>query len=172
MPLNVVVPLILTLAIFKWQGNHDLTFDVVNYDALGRRFHRRMLDCNALRVWGGSFYLKACILNGRQQQQPPLVPLSQELVIEQCTYLEDSACEIEGVSFYGAPWQPWFGDWGFNLERGEPCAAKWRMIPAGVDVLITHGPPLGHGDLTSSDERAGTSGSVAWEVCPAADTDT
>jgi Icc-related predicted phosphoesterase len=57
------------------------------------------------------------------------------------------------LTFYGSPWQPTFYDWAFNLDRQEPCAAKWRQIPDGVDVLITHGPPLGHGDLVNYDRQ-------------------
>jgi Icc-related predicted phosphoesterase len=62
------------------------------------------------------------------------------------TYLEDSEVTIEGLRFYGSPWQPEFNDWAFNLARGEPLAAKWRRIPMGLDVLVTHGPPAGIGD--------------------------
>jgi Icc-related predicted phosphoesterase len=29
------------------------------------------------------------------------------------------------------------------------------MIPAGVDILLTHGPPIGHGDVCKSGNRAG-----------------
>jgi predicted phosphodiesterase len=58
-------------------------------------------------------------------------------------YLQDSGVVIDGISFWGAPWQPWFYDWAFNLERGAAIAAKWKLIRAGTDVLITHGPPLG-----------------------------
>lgn len=72
-----------------------------------------------------------------------------------CVYLQDEAVEIEGVRFYGSPWQPWFYDWAFNLERGEALREKWAMIPAGTDVLITHGPPLGEGDRTFRGERVG-----------------
>ncbi|GFS02309.1 metallophosphoesterase domain-containing protein 1 [Elysia marginata] len=39
--------------------------------------------------------------------------------------------------------QPFFGDWGFNLPRGEACLEKWDKIPDDTDILITHGPPLG-----------------------------
>lgn len=56
-------------------------------------------------------------------------------------YLEDDMIEIDRVKFYGSPWQPWFYDWAFNLERGEEIAKKWDMIPGDTDVLITHGPP-------------------------------
>jgi Icc-related predicted phosphoesterase len=60
------------------------------------------------------------------------------------TYLLDSGCEIDGVKFWGSPWQPEFCDWAFNLPRdGNQLEAKWAMIPGDTDVLITHGPPHG-----------------------------
>jgi predicted phosphohydrolase len=71
------------------------------------------------------------------------------------TYLEDSAAVIDGVRFWGSPWQPEFNNWAFNLPRGEPLAAKWRLIPPDTDVLITHGPPRGIGDHFGADEREG-----------------
>jgi len=43
----------------------------------------------------------------------------------------------------------------FNLPRGPPCREKWQLIPEDTDILLTHGPPLGHGDLCSSGMRAG-----------------
>jgi predicted phosphohydrolase len=61
-------------------------------------------------------------------------------------YLEDSGTTINGVRFWGSPWQPEFRNWAFNLPRGEPLAAKWARIPTPTDVLITHGPPQGIGD--------------------------
>ena len=49
-----------------------------------------------------------------------------------------------------------FCDWAFNLPRGEKCLEKWDLIPEGVDVVMTHGPPIGHGDLCRIDKgRAG-----------------
>uniref|UniRef100_A0A8C5J442 Metallophosphoesterase domain containing 1 n=1 Tax=Junco hyemalis TaxID=40217 RepID=A0A8C5J442_JUNHY len=39
--------------------------------------------------------------------------------------------------------QPWFYGWGFNLPRGQALLEKWNLIPDGIDILITHGPPLG-----------------------------
>ena len=32
---------------------------------------------------------------------------------------------------------------------------KWNLIPEDTDVLITHSPPLGFGDLCSTGIRAG-----------------
>ena len=70
-------------------------------------------------------------------------------------YLRDSEVALDGVRFYGAPWQPWFLDWAFNLARGAEIAAKWALIPNGVDVLITHGPLHGVGDRTIRGENVG-----------------
>ena len=67
-------------------------------------------------------------------------------LLTNCIYLEDSSVEIEGVLIYGAPWQPWFYDWAFNLPRGEALRNKWSLIPENTDILMTHGPPYGHGD--------------------------
>jgi len=72
-----------------------------------------------------------------------------------CTYLEDSSVEICGLKVYGTPHQPEYGGWAFNLARGQQCLNKWNLIPEDVDVLITHGPPLGFGDLTCTGVRAG-----------------
>lgn len=57
------------------------------------------------------------------------------------TYLQDSETVIDGVKFWGAPWQPWYHSWAFNLPRGKDIAEKWSFIPDDTNVLITHGPP-------------------------------
>lgn len=69
-------------------------------------------------------------------------------ILTHARYLQDEALEIEGVKFYGSPWQPEFLNLAFNLPRGEPLRRKWDMIPSDTDVLITHGPPHGIGDRT------------------------
>ena len=66
-------------------------------------------------------------------------------------YLEDSEIVIDGIKFYGSPWQPEFHNWAFNLPRGEALANKWALIPNDTDVLITHSPPSGMCDYTVRD---------------------
>lgn len=48
-----------------------------------------------------------------------------------------------GIKIYGAPWQPEFCEWAFNLPRGAALAKKWAQIWPGMDILVTHGPPMG-----------------------------
>lgn len=76
-------------------------------------------------------------------------------LLPSATYLCDELAEVAGVRVWGSPWQPWFHDWAFNLRRGPALAAKWALIPAGIDVLVTHGPPQGVLDRTVSDEAVG-----------------
>lgn len=70
-------------------------------------------------------------------------------------YLQDSGCEIDGVRFWGSPWQPEFFGWAFNLYRGKALAEKWAMIPDDTDVLLTHTPPYGILDRLFSGESVG-----------------
>lgn len=70
-------------------------------------------------------------------------------------YLQDEAVEVDGIKYWGSPWQPVFLNMSFNLRRGEPLAEKWKLIPDDIDVLITHGPPYGILDRTSRGEDVG-----------------
>ena len=74
-------------------------------------------------------------------------------------YLNDSGINLFGLNIWGSPVQPWFHNWAFNRTRNTtsdgdfseniPNGIKqhWDLIPANTDILITHGPPMGHGDL-------------------------
>jgi predicted phosphohydrolase len=78
-----------------------------------------------------------------------------EVLGDDVVYLEDSGVVIEGARFWGSPWQPAFNNWAFNLPRGEALGAKWALMPAVVDVLVTHGPPHGIGDDSGDPGRQG-----------------
>ena len=72
-------------------------------------------------------------------------------------YLQDEFIEFKvpefskPIKFYGTPWQPEFYNWAFNLPRmGHELLEKWNQIPKDTDILITHGPPNGYGDLVNN----------------------
>ncbi len=108
------------------------------------------------------------IVAGNHDQEFATDPAAARALFSQFHYLEDTEVVVEGLRFYGSPWQPEFNDWAFNLPRGEQLAAKWSKIPRGLDVLITHGPPEGFGDRSGMDARAGCSDLLARvrEVTP------
>ena len=74
------------------------------------------------------------------------LPAEARAMLEGFIYLEDDAVTIDGLVFYGSPWQPKFRIWAFGAARGAELASKWAKIPERVDVLVTHGPPHGFGD--------------------------
>ena len=64
-------------------------------------------------------------------------------------YLQDDYTMVDGITIYGSPWQPEFYNWAFNLPRGGNKLRKiWNKIPKNTDILITHGPPKGHLDVS------------------------
>lgn len=58
-------------------------------------------------------------------------------------YLQDSTVEIDGLVIHGSPFTPAFLDWHFMADRGPDIQRHWDMIPDNVNVLISHGPPMG-----------------------------
>ncbi len=58
----------------------------------------------------------------------------------------DEGTTLAGLTFWGSPVTPRFRDMAYNRERGAAIAEHWAKIPAGLDVLVTHGPPRGLGD--------------------------
>jgi Icc-related predicted phosphoesterase len=77
-------------------------------------------------------------------------------LFQEATYLQDAGVTIAGLRVYGSPWQPRFLDWAFNLPRsGKELVQVWSWIPEGLDVLITHGPPKGYGDLCCNGDHVG-----------------
>lgn len=69
--------------------------------------------------------------------------------------LLDDHHQIEGVNFYGSPWQPAYNEWAFNLKRGEALKQKWDAIPFDTHILVTHGPPYGVLDGSKTKGRHG-----------------
>lgn len=92
--------------------------------------------------WLGTLdYKHIVVISGNHdwafQRQPTLA----RNLMTNAIYLEDQEVTIEGLRVYGSPHSPFFYNWAFNLHRGKEIKTKWDLIPAGIDVLVTHGPP-------------------------------
>ncbi|KAI6656489.1 Metallophosphoesterase domain-containing protein 1 [Oopsacas minuta] len=109
-------------------GNHDISFETDKYSHL---------------LWSTFSHPKK--YNSSEIKQS----------LRNCIYLEDCGVEVLGFKIFGSPWQPEFQNWGFNLIRGGAILKKWDQIPEDIDVLVTHGPPVGQGDLTKGGIRSG-----------------
>lgn len=84
-------------------------------------------------------------------------------VMKNMIYLQDSEIVIDGVKFYGSPWQPWFWDWAFNFPDHNADFFKaraharvcWDKIPLDTVVLVTHAPPFDILDECYDGEKVG-----------------
>ena len=74
---------------------------------------------------------------------------NREFRFEHATMLEDSLIEVNDISIYGSPWCPDLSGFAYYANE-EELIEKWKNIPSGVDVLITHTPPHGILDLPTS----------------------
>lgn len=89
------------------------------------------------------------------EKWPDLARQMVKDVAPSATYLEDSGVEIDGIKFWGSPFQPEFCGWAFNVDRGPKLKVHWDKIPKDTDVLITHCPPYRRLDKTYSVEHVG-----------------
>eukprot|EP00929_Paragymnodinium_shiwhaense_P082480 TRINITY_DN43472_c0_g1_i1.p1 TRINITY_DN43472_c0_g1~~TRINITY_DN43472_c0_g1_i1.p1 ORF type:complete len:273 (-),score=34.01 TRINITY_DN43472_c0_g1_i1:306-1124(-) len=78
-------------------------------------------------------------------------------LLTNCTLINDQTVKIDGITIYGTSVQPPLigHEWAF-CEDDQGCTAAYRRIPEGVDVLLTHCPPFGHGDRTFNGQRLGS----------------
>lgn len=61
------------------------------------------------------------------------------------TLLGDSETTVRGLRVYGTPWVPGLPYWAFYGDERR-LRLRAEAIPAGIDVLMTHGPPYAAGD--------------------------
>jgi Icc-related predicted phosphoesterase len=142
----------------------DIVNHPVHLDEKRQGYHLRQQYLNFQRwcdkVWAAGIHIVGVAGNHDFAfQQIPEMPYKFKWL-----YLEDSGWEHEGVKFWGSPWQPWMSWWAFNSpesdldDEKEPFLdEKFQKIPADTDVLITHSPPAGFGDLVKGAHK----GSIA-----------
>jgi Icc-related predicted phosphoesterase len=78
-----------------------------------------------------------------------LPPIGAEVVT-------DREIEVSGLRLYATPWtftSP--GVWAFDIPPAT-LERYMQAIPGGVDILVTHGPPLGVLDRVVTGDRVGS----------------
>lgn len=124
--------------------------DMTNFN----RSRQHYIDFND---WLGTLPHKyKLVISGNHDELFQKEPEQARSYMTNCIYLEDDEIIIDGVKFYGTPWQPWFYDWAFNLPKGSDyLTEKWAAIPNDTDVLITHCPPYQICDIDAAGENLG-----------------
>lgn len=115
-------------------GNHDSPFDVKNYESIIRK--HRTVPCDPFKV---------------------------KRLLSPFYYLEDSFVEVEGYKIWGTPWTKRHYIGAFNSHDKDLLASMFNQIPDGMDIIVSHSPPLGILDRTRDNKSVG-SGSLARVV--------
>ncbi|KAL7931037.1 Metallo-dependent phosphatase-like protein [Trichoderma chlorosporum] len=110
-------------------GNHDLTLDERYY------FER---------------------IGGEVREHNEVMQFIKEAEEDGVKYLTEGTYTLDlangaRLRIFASPFTPQYGYWAFQYEAGEHSFD----IPAGVDIAMTHGPPLGVRDLASRNQSAG-----------------
>ncbi|GJQ79127.1 hypothetical protein Trydic_g5380 [Trypoxylus dichotomus] len=133
-------------------GNHELSFDPKFVNIIASRLNQNTSNRRG-SIKDNELPLNSPIKSDGRNEK--IAKLNARQYLTNCIYLEDSSVELYGIKIYGSPWQPEFGNWGFNLKRGSQLLEKWNLIPGDTDILLTNTPPLGYGDLACTNVRAG-----------------
>jgi len=87
-------------------------------------------------------YDKILVISGNHDRILEKDPKSKKFLTN-CIYLQDELFEWKGIRIYGSPWTPVFYNFSFMKQRGPEIRKVWDLIPEDLDILITHGPPIG-----------------------------
>merc|ERR1712232_1106156 len=145
---------------FSKYGETDTILDLNNYfKEQGKQNYAHVLCVagNHDRTFDIEYYNREAKIQNDSSIATAFDPIKTKALLQDCKYLEDSTYVLADgdIEVYGSPWTPEYFNWAFMLPRGKPIKDIWSKIPSSTDVLITHGPPLGRGDMTIRSGRAG-----------------
>jgi Icc-related predicted phosphoesterase len=109
-------------------------------DALGRGSYAELVKFNE---WLGALKFQQILYVAGNHDW--IFQAEKKLAIEtlaSARYVEDELVEVGGLKVYGSPWTKVFMNWAFMLPE-ERLELAFDLIPGGLDILVTHGPPLG-----------------------------
>ncbi len=111
---------------------------------------KHLIDFN--RFLGSLPHRYKIIISGNHDLSPEKIP---ELITN-ATYLRHELLEIENIKIWGTSWQYWLLDQIERKKNQTDPQGIWDLIPTGIDILITHFPPFGIGDLTRRGSHFGS----------------
>lgn len=154
-------------------GNHDITLDEEYYNRVGKRRHARKLHYTAALSDKDNENDKR---GGEADVEDPAAIKAlythPDVLAAGIHYLDEGLCTFTlrsnnaRFTLYASPYSPEFCNWAFAYDRHidrynpSPPVSHFRApnpVPSypAVDIMLTHGPPLGIFDRTSSGLQVG-----------------
>lgn len=84
------------------------------------------------------------------ERMPGMIPINLRW-----QYLLRNDVVIDGIKIWGSPDQLPFYNWAYNVEE-DKLRLEYDTVPVDTDIIISHGPPFGYGDLTPDGTNAGS----------------
>lgn len=153
-------------------GNHDISLDEDYYYRRGQYMHRRSeydeeLPRKASTMWKGERAKRAGVTY--LEEGTHTFTLNNGAILRVRFNQAAALCNANLSKVYASPYQPEFCDWAFPYWRNEdrynpPHQCTPNAVPIAenpvpdfpnIDVMMTHGPPMGVLDATQSDEHVG-----------------
>lgn len=118
--------------------------DATNY----RNLYSNAKEFRNFYQWFGDLPLaKKIYIPGNHDTSLEPIGLREELLNNpNIETLFHQSTQVEGFTIFGSPYTPAFFDWAFNVPR-ESLRHYWESIPRNIDILVTHGPAEGVGDV-------------------------
>lgn len=111
-------------------------------------------ELKAFNEWARRLPMPVVCIAGNHDLELEFKPEARAALAD-VIYLQDEEIVVNGFRIYGSPWTPRFFNWAFMLDRGADIRAKWEKIPSGLDILLTHGPPMFKLDRNLAGEHCG-----------------
>jgi Icc-related predicted phosphoesterase len=120
-------------------------------DFSGAGTHKEMIDhITWIKSLANEYEAIICTLGNHERFGEQNLGIAKQMFKDAgAVLLIDEGYEFGGKKFYGTPWTPMFYNWAF-MDSEAALANKFLGIPEGLDMLISHGPPLGILDLVQN----------------------
>ena len=112
------------------------------FDETARSWLAGAPAAHKILTWGNHDWCgQACSFRRDSPENAPAGAV--QIVVDESTHV---SCDGTLVSVWATPWSNKFLNWAFMKTPAE-LGTVYAGIPAGVDILVSHQPPYGCGDL-------------------------
>lgn len=113
------------------------------FEAHARPWLTNAPAAHKILTWGNHDWCgQACRLD--EPPPPPASSPALQIVVDALIRVP-TATTGRSLSVWATPWSREFGRWAFMKSPAE-LTALYSGIPEGIDILVSHQPPLGYGD--------------------------